>query len=101
MSLIGPRPLLLEYLPRYNEQQRHRHDALPGITGWAQVHGRNSISWEQRFELDLWYIKHRSARLDFKILFLTLRRVLFPRDITPNGQTSMPEFLGASKQLHS
>ena len=96
MSLVGPRPLLLDYLPRYSERQRHRHDALPGITGWAQVHGRNSIPWEQRFELDLWYVQHRSARVDFHILIRTLHRVLSPQNITPNGQTSMPEFLGPS-----
>ena len=101
MSLIGPRPLLLSYLPRYSEQQRHRHDALPGITGLAQVNGRNTVSWSARFELDLWYVKHRDASLDLTILLLTLRRLFWPQDISSNGQASMPEFLGDTNQVHS
>ena len=101
MSLVGPRPLLLDYLPRYTKQQRHRHDALPGITGWAQVNGRNAISWEQRFQLDLWYIEHRSARLDLFILLLTACRVAWPQGVTPQGHTSMAEFLGASNHVQS
>ena len=94
MSLVGPRPLLLAYLARYSDQQKHRHDALPGITGWAQVNGRNDLSWERRFELDLWYVENRSALFDLKVLLLTLRRVIFPQGVNPTGQTSMPEFLG-------
>ncbi len=101
MSLIGPRPLLLSYLPRYSEEQRHRHDALPGITGLAQVNGRNTVSWRERFELDLWYVKHRDASLDLTILLLTLRRLFWPQDISSNGKASMPEFLGDTNQVHS
>jgi lipopolysaccharide/colanic/teichoic acid biosynthesis glycosyltransferase/UDP-N-acetylglucosamine 2-epimerase len=101
MSLIGPRPLLLSYVPRYTQQQRHRHDVLPGITGLAQVKGRNNVSWAQRFELDLWYVRHRNAWLDLTILFLTVQRLFRPRDISATGNVSMPEFMGDTHQAHS
>lgn len=95
MSLVGPRPLLVEYLPRYTSEQARRHDVLPGITGWAQVNGRNAISWEQKFELDVWYVDNWSIGLDMKILWLTLWAVIKRQNITPPGQSSMEEFLGS------
>ena len=101
MSLVGPRPLLVDYLPRYSEKQAHRHDVRPGITGWAQVNGRNAVSWEHRFALDLWYVQHRSARLDLRIMLKTVQHVLWPGGITPAGLNSMPEFLGGSRQSQS
>lgn len=94
MSLVGPRPLLVEYLPRYSAEQSRRHDVLPGISGWAQVNGRNALTWEQKFELDVWYVDHWSFGLDLKILWMTLWEVLRRRNITPPGQTSMEEFRG-------
>ena len=94
MSLVGPRPLLMQYLPLYNEEQAKRHDLRPGITGWAQVNGRNAISWEKKFELDLWYIEHCSLWLDVKILFLTLWRVVRRDGISANGCATMPGFQG-------
>jgi len=94
MSLIGPRPLLEEYLPLYNEEQQKRHNVRPGITGWAQVNGRNAISWEQKFELDLWYVKHLSFLLDVKILFLTIKKVLVSEGIAAEGQATMEYFKG-------
>ena len=94
MSLVGPRPLLVEYLPRYSAEQRRRHDVLPGITGWAQVNGRNALTWEEKFALDVWYVDHWSFGLDIKILWLTVGQVLQRRNITPPGQTSMEEFRG-------
>lgn len=94
MSLVGPRPLLVEYLPRYSVEQRRRHDVLPGITGWAQVNGRNALTWEEKFALDVWYVDHWSFGLDIKILWLTVGQVLQRRNITPPGQTSMEEFRG-------
>ncbi|MFA5835879.1 MAG: sugar transferase [Bellilinea sp.] len=94
MSLVGPRPLLVEYLPRYSAEQRRRHEVLPGITGWAQVNGRNALTWEEKFALDVWYVDHWSFGLDFKILWLTVGQVLQRRNITPPGQTSMEEFRG-------
>jgi sugar transferase EpsL len=96
MSLVGPRPLLLEYLPRYTPQQRRRHEVLPGMTGWAQVMGRNSLSWDQRLQLDTWYVEHRSWWVDFRILAMTLRSLILSRDISHNGHVTMPEFLGSS-----
>ena len=92
MSLVGPRPLLEEYLPFYSEKQAKRHEVRPGITGWAQVNGRNAISWEEKFELDLWYIKNQSLLLDIKILLLTLRKVLVRDGISPHGEEIMPRF---------
>jgi lipopolysaccharide/colanic/teichoic acid biosynthesis glycosyltransferase len=94
MSIVGPRPLLPQYLSRYSELQRRRHEVKPGITGWAQVNGRNSLSWDEKFRLDLWYVDHRSLALDFKILFRTLLIVLQRDGITQNGHATMPEFLG-------
>lgn len=91
MSLIGPRPLLPEYLPLYNPVQQRRHDVKPGITGWAQVNGRNAISWEQKFELDVWYVKHLSLNLDARIFFLTFKKVLVREGInTENTATTEP-----------
>ena len=94
MSLVGPRPLLVEYLPLYSPEQARRHDVRPGITGWAQVNGRNAISWDDKFRLDCWYVDHRSLALDLKILLLTVRRV-FKRDgITQEGHVSAEKFTG-------
>ena len=94
MSLIGPRPLLVEYLLLYNSIQKRRHDVRTGITGWAQVNGRNAISWEKKFELDVWYIDHSSFGLDLKILFLTLYKVLKREGITLEGQSTTINFKG-------
>ncbi len=94
MSLVGPRPLLPEYLPRYNEFQRRRHEVKPGITGWAQVNGRNALSWKEKFELDVWYVDNRSLWLDLRILWLTALRVLRPEGISQAGHATMPEFRG-------
>ena len=93
MSLIGPRPLLVEYLPFYNERQRRRHDIKPGITGWAQVYGRNAISWEKKFEFDIWYVDHISLLLDLKIFILTIKRLLFPKGIHEQGEATMKKFV--------
>lgn len=94
MSLVGPRPLLPQYLPLYNETQRKRHQVKPGITGWAQVNGRNAISWMRKFELDVWYVEHASFWLDVKILFLTFRKILAASDINQAGQATMEAFNG-------
>ncbi|WP_397473714.1 sugar transferase [Pusillimonas sp.] len=94
MSLIGPRPLLMEYLPHYNARQRRRHEVRPGLTGWAQVHGRNNVDWSERFELDIWYVDHRSFRLDLKILVMTLRLVLSRRGVAAQGEATMRKFMG-------
>jgi lipopolysaccharide/colanic/teichoic acid biosynthesis glycosyltransferase len=94
MNLVGPRPLLPEYLPRYTAAQARRHEVRPGITGWAQVNGRNSLTWEQKFDLDLWYVDHRSLWLDLKILALTVLRVVRRDGISQNGHATMPEFMG-------
>jgi len=95
MSLVGPRPLLPEYLPRYNEVQRRRHEVQPGITGWAQVNGRNALTWEQKFELDVWYVDHQGLWLDLKILWLTVLKVLKREGIAQEGHATMPEFMGS------
>jgi len=95
MSLVGPRPLLMEYLPLYSERQSKRHAVRPGMTGWAQVNGRNSLTWEERFELDLWYVEHRSFRLDLKIIAMTLWRTLRPQGISQPGQATMTRFTGS------
>jgi lipopolysaccharide/colanic/teichoic acid biosynthesis glycosyltransferase len=95
MSLVGPRPLLPEYLPRYSEFQRRRHEVKPGLTGWAQVNGRNSLTWEQKFELDVWYVDHQSLWLDVKILWMTVLQVLRRDGISQAGHATMPEFLGS------
>ena len=97
MSLVGPRPLLMEYLPLYSEEQARRHDVRPGITGWAQVNGRNALSWEEKFKLDVWYVDHRSMWLDLRILWLTVRKVLMREGINAAGEATMPRFTG-SKQ---
>jgi lipopolysaccharide/colanic/teichoic acid biosynthesis glycosyltransferase len=95
MSLVGPRPLLPEYLPRYTAFQRRRHEVKPGITGWVQVNGRNSLTWEQKFDLDVWYVDHRSFWLDLKVLCLTVLQVLRRDGISQAGHATMPEFLGS------
>lgn len=94
MSLVGPRPLLVQYLDRYTPEQRRRHEVAPGITGWAQIHGRNAISWEKKFELDLWYVENASLRTDLAILFRTVAQVLGQRGISAKGHATMPEFMG-------
>ncbi|SEK52977.1 Sugar transferase involved in LPS biosynthesis (colanic, teichoic acid) [Aquimarina amphilecti] len=94
MSLIGPRPLLVKYLPLYNEFQKKRHDVRPGITGWAQVNGRNAISWDEKFKLDVWYTENRSFKLDLKIILMTIRKVLFKEDINNGENVNMPTFTG-------
>ena len=94
MSLVGPRPLLMEYLPLYSPQQARRQDVRPGITGWAQVNGRNAISWNEKFKLDTWYVNNQSFLLDMKILFLTLKRVFQRHGISADGEVTMPRFKG-------
>ena len=97
MSLVGPRPLLMEYLPLYSPEQFRRHAVRPGITGWAQINGRNALSWEEKFRLDLWYVDHQSFALDLKILALTLGKILLREHINFQGDTTMAKFTG-SKQ---
>ena len=94
MSLVGPRPLLMEYLPLYNDEQRRRHEVRPGITGWAQINGRNALSWEEKFKLDVWYVDHQSFWLDIKILFLTVKKVLVRDGISAEGKVTMSKFTG-------
>ena len=94
MSLIGPRHLLPEYLPLYNKFQKRRHNVKPGITGWAQVNGRNSISWEKKFELDIWYVNHQSMFLDLKILLLTIKKVIISDGISQKNQATVEPFKG-------
>ena len=94
MSLIGPRPLLPQYLPLYSKEQARRHEVRPGITGWAQCHGRNAISWTKKFELDVWYVDHCSFLLDLKIIFLTIEKVLVREGISQQGQATMEMFNG-------
>lgn len=98
MSLVGPRPLMMEYLPRYTVTQRRRHSVRPGITGWAQVSGRNALSWGEKFERDVWYVDHRSLALDLKILALTAGSVLSRRGISAHGHSTMPHFTGCEGQ---
>ena len=98
MSLIGPRPLLVRYLDRYTPEQRRRHEVAPGITGWAQVNGRNAITWEEKFEHDLWYVENLSFRTDLAILFRTLAQVLGQRGISAEGHATMPEFMGSNDE---
>ena len=97
MSLVGPRPLLVEYLPLYSERQSRRHEVRPGITGWAQVNGRNGISWDEKFELDVWYVDNQSIWLDVKILWLTVKKVSVREGITAQGDVIMPIFRGSKK----
>jgi sugar transferase EpsL len=94
LSFVGPRPLLMEYLPLYSAEQARRHEVRPGITGWAQVNGRNALSWEERFRLDVWYVDHRSFWLDMKILWLTLLRVVRPEGVNQPGHATMDKFRG-------
>lgn len=94
MSLVGPRPLLMEYLPLYSSEQARRHEVRPGITGWAQVNGRNALSWEEKFALDVWYVDHRSFWLDVKILFMTVKKVLVRDGISATGEATMSKFTG-------
>ncbi len=95
MSFVGPRPLLIEYLPLYNERQKLRHYVKPGITGWAQVNGRNAISWEQKFEYDVWYVEHQSILLDLKIIWMTFLKVVKRSDINSNTSVTMEKFQGS------
>lgn len=97
MSLVGPRPLLVKYLPLYNASQARRHEVKPGITGWAQVNGRNAISWEQKFEYDVWYVDHISLSLDVKILFKTVKKVVVKEGVNSSEEKTMPAFTGNNK----
>ncbi len=94
MSLVGPRPLLMEYLPLYSEEQARRHEVRPGVTGWAQVNGRNAISWDEKFRLDVWYVDHRSFMLDLKILWLTVLKVFQREGVCQDGHVTMEKFRG-------
>lgn len=94
MSLVGPRPLLMSYLPLYSAEQYRRHEVRPGVTGWAQINGRNAISWDEKFRLDVWYVDHQSFRLDLKILFLTVKQVMRRKDISAKGQATVEYFKG-------
>ena len=96
MSWVGPRPLLMEYMPLYSPEQARRHDVRPGITGWAQVNGRNAISWEEKFRLDVWYVDHLSWQVDFRILWLTVRQVFRREGITEKGHATMSRFKGSA-----
>jgi lipopolysaccharide/colanic/teichoic acid biosynthesis glycosyltransferase len=95
MSLVGPRPLLMEYLPLYTPHQARRHEVRPGITGWAQVNGRNSLSWEEKFDLDVWYVDNQSFLLDMKILLMTVKKVLLREGISASGEATMSKFTGS------
>jgi len=95
MSIVGPRPLLVKYLPLYNDHQRHRHDVRPGLTGWAQVNGRNAISWEEKFDLDIEYVNNISLLLDLKIIFLTIKKVFLREGINQPGEATMEYFTGS------
>lgn len=97
MSFVGPRPLLVDYLPLYNERQAKRHNVRPGITGWAQINGRNAISWEEKFELDVWYVENQSFWLDVKILFMTVKKVFKSEGISQEGQATMTKFEGSKE----
>ena len=99
MSIIGPRPLLVEYLPLYNEEQHHRHDVRPGLTGYAQSHGRNTVTWEQKFEMDVWYTRNLSFRIDFSIFFRTIEAVLKREGISGEGSATMEKFTGTTVEL--
>ena len=94
MSIVGPRPLLMEYLPLYDENQSRRHEVKPGITGWAQVNGRNAISWSDKFDLDVWYVDNQSLLLDIKIILMTFKKVITRQDINAKGQATMSKFTG-------
>lgn len=96
MSLVGPRPLLIEYLPLYNKEQYRRHEVRPGVTGWAQINGRNAISWVDKFKLDVWYVDNQSLWLDIKILFLTVKKVIIRDGISAEGEATISKFTGSS-----
>lgn len=96
MALIGPRPLLVQYLPLYSKEQMRRHDVRPGISGWAQCHGRNQISWTEKFKLDVWYVDHLSLLTDLKVIFLTIKKVLFREDINSDNDATMEDFNGTN-----
>jgi len=98
MSFVGPRPLLVDYLPLYDKRQARRHEVRPGITGWAQVNGRNAISWEQKFEYDVWYVENQSLGLDFKILLLTVKKVFISEGVSHEGQATMAKFKGSDSK---
>jgi lipopolysaccharide/colanic/teichoic acid biosynthesis glycosyltransferase len=98
MSLVGPRPLLVQYLDRYTPEQRRRHEVAPGITGWAQINGRNAIAWEEKFDLDVWYVENVSLRTDLAILFRTVAQVLGQRGISAEGHATTPEFMGSDDE---
>jgi lipopolysaccharide/colanic/teichoic acid biosynthesis glycosyltransferase len=100
MSIVGPRPLLMEYLPLYNAEQARRHEVRPGITGYAQVNGRNAISWEQKFKLDTWYVDHQSLWLDIKIMLKTVKKVLIRDGIHAEGEATMSKFMGSESGKH-
>ncbi|MGP5574436.1 sugar transferase [Psychrobacter faecalis] len=97
MSLVGPRPLLMDYLPLYNEEQACRHNVRPGVTGWAQVNGRNAISWEEKFELDTWYVDNQSLLLDLKIIFMTLKKVVVKEGVNASNNVTMTRFTGSTE----
>ncbi|GAA4412982.1 hypothetical protein GCM10011450_24170 [Advenella faeciporci] len=98
MSLVGPRPLLMEYLPLYSKEQARRHEVRPGVTGWAQINGRNAISWEEKFKLDVWYVDNHSFWLDVKILFLTVKKVFIRDGISAEGEATTSKFTGSSSK---
>lgn len=98
MSLVGPRPLLMEYLPLYSDTQRRRHEVRPGITGWAQINGRNAVGWDERFRLDVWYVDHRSLWLDLRILWMTVKKVLVREGISAQGEATMAKFTGSERR---
>ena len=100
MSIVGPRPLLVKYLPLYNEEQRHRHDVRPGLTGWAQANGRNALSWEDRFRLDVWYVENLSFWVDVKTVALTVKKVFIREGISSNTAATMEEFMGSKEPNH-
>ncbi|WP_106911511.1 sugar transferase [Plesiomonas shigelloides] len=98
MSLVGPRPLLMQYLPLYSKEQARRHEVRPGLTGWAQINGRNAISWEEKFKLDVWYVDNRSFWLDLRILLLTVKKVFVKEGISANGHVTIASFTGTDQQ---
>ncbi len=98
MSLVGPRPLLMQYMDRYTPEQARRHEVRPGVTGWAQVNGRNAISWDEKFALDVWYVDHQSLLLDLKIIGMTLRKVVARDGVTADGQATVDEFMGTKER---
>jgi lipopolysaccharide/colanic/teichoic acid biosynthesis glycosyltransferase len=98
MSLVGPRPLLVEYLPLYSPEQARRHEVRPGVTGWAQVNGRNALSWDEKFKLDVWYVDNQSFWLDLKILLMTVKKVFVREGISATGEATMPKFVGSNSR---